>query len=369
MEQQPQRRIKVFVSYSHKDKKWLERLQVHLKPLERDGVIDLWVDTKLQGGDRWREEIQKALDAARVAILLVSADFLASDFIHNSELPPLLRAAQSDGAIILPLIVGPCRFVQNKELSSFQAVNDPSRPLVAVKTVEREVILVKLTGQIEGILRDTEEGNRTREYAENGVNSAETVEDATALIVASKGVLDYQVDIEDAQARISEASSKWSDICEDWTSQLATHKASIERAAYSPRPAQARQQAAITFANSFSKFSVDMHELNNEFQEAIQNLQAASEALWKMYKSTRNKKGISQLREMLSGFSSLLPQTEELTALAGQMDDSTRTVSSHLHSASLKAGSEFRRLAGIVKSGCQFAERLISEIDVWLSEV
>src|SRR6218665_3206938 len=87
----------IFISYSHKDAEYLERLLVHLKPLERDGLIDTWVDTRLLAGDRWKKEIDAALKKARVAVLLVSADFLASDFIINNELPPLLKAAEEQG--------------------------------------------------------------------------------------------------------------------------------------------------------------------------------------------------------------------------------------------------------------------------------
>ncbi len=46
-------RPKIFISYSHEDKEWLERLLVHLKPLERGGTIDLWDDTRIKTGDRW----------------------------------------------------------------------------------------------------------------------------------------------------------------------------------------------------------------------------------------------------------------------------------------------------------------------------
>ena len=71
-------RTKVFISYSHNDTEWLERLQKHLKPLKREGRIDLWVDTRIDEGDLWRDEIRQALDATKVAILLVSPDFLDS---------------------------------------------------------------------------------------------------------------------------------------------------------------------------------------------------------------------------------------------------------------------------------------------------
>ena len=91
------KRPKVFISYSHSDGEYLDRLLVHLKPLEKEGLIDLWVDTRLRAGDRWRKEIDKALQRAIVAILLVSADFLASEFITDNELPPLLRNAEERG--------------------------------------------------------------------------------------------------------------------------------------------------------------------------------------------------------------------------------------------------------------------------------
>ena len=78
----------VFISYSHKDRKYVERLQVHLKPFVRSGQVEIWDDTKIQVGMNWSEAIRRALASAKVAILLISADYLASDFIALDELPP-----------------------------------------------------------------------------------------------------------------------------------------------------------------------------------------------------------------------------------------------------------------------------------------
>jgi internalin A len=143
-------RTKVFISYSHHDREWLTRLQKHLKTLENEGIdVDVWDDTRIKAGDKWKREIKRALDEAKIAVLLISTDFLSSDFIAKNELPPLLEAAKQNGAVILPLILKPSRYTRHKELSEFQAVNDPDRPLIKLKEAEQEEILVKLTGIIE----------------------------------------------------------------------------------------------------------------------------------------------------------------------------------------------------------------------------
>lgn len=145
------KRMRVFVSYSHEDAEWLERLQKHLRPLERDGAL-IWDDTRLRAGASWRNEIRAALAETKVAILLVSADFLASDFIVTDELPPLLAAAAEDGATILPVIISPCRFERMESLARFQSVNDPQKPLVQMRRANREKVLDQVARAVEEAL-------------------------------------------------------------------------------------------------------------------------------------------------------------------------------------------------------------------------
>lgn len=139
----------VFVSYSHVDKIHLERFRVHAKPLEMNGVMDLWVDTSIKAGEKWREKIEQALSGAAIAVLLISADFLASDFIVNNELPPILEAADKKGTRILPVILKPCRFSRDPNLSKFQALNPPSSPLLLMSEMEQEMLWDKLSAEIE----------------------------------------------------------------------------------------------------------------------------------------------------------------------------------------------------------------------------
>lgn len=147
------KRTKVFISYSHADAEWLQRLRVHLRPLEREHRIEIWDDTRIKPGSRWKEEIRQAIAAAKVAVVLVSADFLASDFIATDELPSLLSAAEKEGALILPVILSPSRF-SNTVLAQFQAVNSPSRPLIGLSKSEQEAELVRATEAIQDAFDD-----------------------------------------------------------------------------------------------------------------------------------------------------------------------------------------------------------------------
>ena len=143
----------VFISYSHEDGDFLKRLSVHLRPFEKNGMIDLWVDTKIKVGEKWKEKIKQALDKSAIAILLISADFLASDFIIDNELPPLLQAAEEKGKLILPVILKPCRFTKDENLSKFQAINDPKTPLSRMDENDREEVYVKIADYIDTLIK------------------------------------------------------------------------------------------------------------------------------------------------------------------------------------------------------------------------
>ena len=81
---------------------------------------------------------------------------MASDFVNNNELPHLLKAAENDGATIIPLILKPCRFEKNKKLSEFQPVNSPANPLSKLLEAEQEEILLKLTDRVAELIHKNE---------------------------------------------------------------------------------------------------------------------------------------------------------------------------------------------------------------------
>ncbi|MCB2380057.1 TIR domain-containing protein [Hymenobacter sp. BT635] len=145
-------RTSVFISYSHADSHWREMLAIHLHPLMRDQHVQIWSDRDIRKGERWQDRIRRQLAQAKVAIFLVSADFLASDFIHAEELPPLLVAAEQEGAILLSIIVRPCAF-QDSPLSSLQAVNNPSQPLSGMSKTQRERVMLSVYQELRDVFK------------------------------------------------------------------------------------------------------------------------------------------------------------------------------------------------------------------------
>ncbi|HEU0077285.1 MAG TPA: GAF domain-containing protein [Longimicrobiaceae bacterium] len=131
----------VFISYSHHDRSWLDRLRTHLKPYARNEVLGVWDDTMIRTGDSWRDEIERALESAKVAVLLVSPEFLDSEFIAADELPPLLAASERGGTRIFWI---PLSFSSYDEtpIGRYQAALDPARPLDTMSAAEQNRALV-----------------------------------------------------------------------------------------------------------------------------------------------------------------------------------------------------------------------------------
>ena len=144
-------RTQVFISYSHDDESWRERLERHLQPLVRGGELRVWVDTKITPGSDWRREIDAAIDSAKVAVLLISGSFLASRFISEVELPKILTRHQREGLVIFWIPVSASNY-QDTELEQFQAAYDPRTPLNSLKKSKAEQALVQICQRIKDAL-------------------------------------------------------------------------------------------------------------------------------------------------------------------------------------------------------------------------
>ena len=147
------RKNRIFVSYSHKNREWLERLQTMMNPFMRKDELELWDDTRLQPGQKWLDEIQAALGSCKVAVLLVSKEFLASDFIYREELPVILQAAESGAVKLLWVYVSPALYEETR-IKDYQAAYDPARPLAALSAVEQDDALKRIAMGIKAAVFD-----------------------------------------------------------------------------------------------------------------------------------------------------------------------------------------------------------------------
>lgn len=135
---------KIFISYSHKDQDYMQRLVNHLKAFEIFGTLTVWNDECTKIGKEWEDAILNAIDESNIAILLMSKDFLISDFIRNKELPWLEKKYELNRMEIIPFVIRPSnwetyRFSQKlkvrptdgKPLSTFGDVNDKIEEVLA----------------------------------------------------------------------------------------------------------------------------------------------------------------------------------------------------------------------------------------------
>ena len=150
----------VFVSYSHRDQDWLDRLKVHLAPYLRGEGLHLWDDSRIKPGTSWASEIQQELSRARAAVLLVTPDFLASDYVHTVELPAILTRANSDLAVLW-IPIAPSAY-EATPLRQFQALHDPSKPLSTLSRPKQEAAFVEIARRISAAMDINAIGNALR---------------------------------------------------------------------------------------------------------------------------------------------------------------------------------------------------------------
>jgi TIR domain len=160
-------RDRVFISYSHQDEAFLQEFQVHLKPWKDRELLEIWSDHQINTSQDWHQTIQAALQETAVAVLLISPDFLASDYIRQHELPDLLRAREEgeldlaclyvrdsgvdddDAAFEVTLSTGETLSVK---LTKYQGLNNPMDVVAAMSPSARDTLYRQAAAEIKALM-------------------------------------------------------------------------------------------------------------------------------------------------------------------------------------------------------------------------
>jgi hypothetical protein len=142
-----------FISYTHRDARYAERLRTALAVLKSQGLVEDWHDRRIRAGAEWAAEIDQHLSSADLVLLLVTPDFLASDYAFGIEVTRALERHAQGAAVVVPVIVRACDWMHTP-LGKLQAVPTDGKPIASWKN--RDDAWLNVTDGIRGVVLRTE---------------------------------------------------------------------------------------------------------------------------------------------------------------------------------------------------------------------
>lgn len=184
----------VFICYAHADDAVAKQVEKHINPLLIGSGISTWRDQKIEAGDAWKRAILKKLESAIAFILIVSPDFLSSDFITQVEIPQILRRHFADGAPVFIVFAQssvvaerpfPHPFEPDKKvkLTDLQGLNDPVAPIAALSVAEQNRVLATAFSAVRDRILNA---GSAKGAAADPLASGDLVQDVRALLSAER---------------------------------------------------------------------------------------------------------------------------------------------------------------------------------------
>lgn len=122
------KQIEIFFSYTHADEVWRDKIEVSLSTLKREGFISAWYDRNILAGDEWATAIKAHLDVAPIILLLVSRDFIGSDYCWSVELDEAMKLHRAGQARVIPIIIRPTDW-KSAPFAKLQALPKDGKPI------------------------------------------------------------------------------------------------------------------------------------------------------------------------------------------------------------------------------------------------
>ncbi len=151
------RPLKVMICYSHHNESQRKRIDTHLALLRRQGLIDIWCDRKITAGSKWESEIDKHLNGSDLILLLVSAEFLESDYCYGIEMERALERHRASEARVIPIVLRDCFWLDTK-LSELQALPTDGFPVDSKKWKSTNAAYVNIAKGIQKAVEEIRKG-------------------------------------------------------------------------------------------------------------------------------------------------------------------------------------------------------------------
>ena len=167
---QPTRPVEIFISYSHEDEHWMEKLRAHLSPLKLEGKIVDWHDRDITAGTEWADEISEHLESASIVLLLISASFMASEYCWGVEVTRAIARHEAREASVIPVILRDARW-QKSPIGKLQALPKDGKAVVA--WTNRDAAFVNVIEGVERAIKELAVASATTGLTEQGLGYIE----------------------------------------------------------------------------------------------------------------------------------------------------------------------------------------------------
>lgn len=183
--------IKLFFSYSHKDEELRNELDKHLSILKRQGIITVWHDRCILGGSDLNREINNNLKTSNVILLLISSDFLASDYCYDNEMIHAMKMHEKNEAKVIPVILRPCDW-HSAPFGKLLACPTDGKPVIKFPTLDDAFL--EVTSVIKKIAERTSGNSTVVEIPELSHSQAQLLPPRSSNLRIKKTFSDHEKD-------------------------------------------------------------------------------------------------------------------------------------------------------------------------------
>ncbi|MCW5313450.1 TIR domain-containing protein [Nostoc sp. KVJ3] len=236
--------VEVFFSYSHRDETLRDELAKHLTTMRRQKIITAWYDREITAGSEWADNIYVHLNSAQIILLLVSADFLASDYCYDIELKRAMERHETGEACVIPIILKPVDW-QGAPFGKLQAL--PKNAESISTWADRDQAFLNVVQGIRRVVETIVSGNSTVQVASINLEQPKYTSQREKI---QQQIQALQVIIDDAQTTSNVASVRkyfwqWRKETTDFLSEAVGKQESLALVMISPREDIKTDQARL----------------------------------------------------------------------------------------------------------------------------